>query len=434
LKNRIKVVSLFSQNSPEEFIVEEITYQGLVLEVGKKIEGVGDSPTGSSDFTSFVLQKREWNTVQAINEVSRQLNSSYKRFSFAGTKDRNAVTVQLCSAFKLPPEKLLSVKVKDVQINGAWPSSEQVKLGDLLGNRFTITLTKENCGVEGLSSEKMFEKAAGMNFLVPNYFGKQRFGSLRGNSHEVGKLIVQGKLKEACMNFLCFTDEGEKKVATDARKKLGESKLEASDFKEAMNYFPRYLKFERTVIWHLSKIPTDFGGALRKLPRQLQLLFVHAFQSRLFNETLEERMKDQGECSRFELAEGAFVCPANGFGFPHLNSMKTVKKVSKEELNETGKLLEEKKVFELGKVIGWESEVSVEEERILEREGVKKEDFKVKSMPELNARGNFRPFFVPLKDFSATQAEGDGRGINVILKFSLPAGSYATVAVEELLK
>lgn len=133
--------------SPNEFIVEEITTRGIILELNKE-KNLGEKEDAflEKNFTHFILQKKQWNTAHALKAIAGFLHISSKRFNSAGMKDRNSTSTQLCSVFAVDPQKLLEVKVKDLQINGAWKAREKVKLGDLLGNCFTITLTKENTG------------------------------------------------------------------------------------------------------------------------------------------------------------------------------------------------------------------------------------------------------------------------------------------------
>ncbi|MBI5229373.1 tRNA pseudouridine(13) synthase TruD [Candidatus Micrarchaeota archaeon] len=400
--------------APEEFIVEEITKEGLVLELDKQIEKEGDGNLEKDYFTHFILQKREWNTLQALSAISRALHIGAKRLNFAGTKDRNAITTQLCSAFAVPSEKILSLKIKDIQINGAWKEKEKVRLGDLLGNRFTITLSKENCG-KNVEAEKIKKNASKNNYCIPNYFGQQRFGSMRGNSHLIGKLMLQGKYEEAVLNFLCFP--GDDKLGAEARKQLEKEK----DFAAALGYFPRHLKYERTILGQLAKNPRDFIGAFRKLPRTLQLIFIHAFQSFLFNELLKKRVEEK---RLFVGAIGDFYCNSDSYGFPEIDSAKAIEDYA--EATAVNERIQSGSCFLAGHLIGYETDLTQDEAFLLEREGIEKEAFRLKSMPELHSKGSLRPLFVPLKDFAVLFPSP------VKIGFSLPSGSYATVAIEEL--
>ncbi len=367
---------------PEEFVVEEITKEGVVLEIGKNFNlgAEGNSLLDKNYFLHFVLEKREWNTEQALRTIANFLHVKPSRFNYAGTKDRNALTTQLCSVFALPPERLLEVngKIKDLKINGAWKSGDKVRLGDLQGNRFTIILNEGNCGVKPDSIE-ILAKAKSSNFSFPNFFGLQRFGSLRKNTATVGQLLLKGDFQGAVWNYLAFS-EGEKDgESVSARKRLSEEK----DFTKAQEYFPRHLKYERILLEHLSKSPNDFVGALGKMPRHLVLMFVHALQSKLFNELLEERM-----------AEGNWN-------------------------------LEER-----GMLIGSDSVLGEKEKALLEKEGISQQSFSVKQMPFLSSKGSERGFFAEMDDFEVLEkSEG-----NVKAQFSLESGCYATVALSFLLQ
>ncbi len=413
---------------PEEFIVEEITRSGEVLEIGKNIRHENEQLKSTNHFFShFVLQKRLWTTSNAIREVAYRLHISAGRINYAGNKDRNALTTQLCSAFAVQPEALLSLNIKDIKINGAWLANSKVGLGDLAGNRFTITLTEGNIEKKPfakLSAKKIESRLKKQNFAIANYFGEQRFGSARKNTAIVGKLLMQGKFKEAVLNYLCFTDEGERdEGARHARMRLKKD----MNFREALHYFPHFLKAEKIILSHLANNPNDFLGAFRKLHRSLQLLFIHAYQSELFNKMLEKRAKGK------KLAKpqiGDYYCGIDSNLFP--DDENPIKIETKAKANQVGKLIKEKKAVLLGILIGYQTELGKEEEKILKKEGVRKEDFLMRSTPELSSKGALRPLFVFLKDFEVKE-EGEAGKRKIILHFSLPAGSYATVALKEII-
>ena len=59
----------------------------------------------------------------------------------------------------------------------------------------------------------------------------------------------------------------------------------------SLKEFPVQYKYERNILKILSKRPTNFHGALSAFPRRVLSLFVHAYQSWLFNRYLSERIK-----------------------------------------------------------------------------------------------------------------------------------------------
>ena len=435
----------FKPQAAEEFVVEEICSNGKVLEIeghfseadfqdSKKVRGA----EGRGKFAWFVLQKTNWNTPEALAELAARLRMARTRFDCAGNKDRTAISTQLCSCFAGDPAKLMDERnwPKDVKVLGAWRGWDKVKMGFLAGNRFTIALTKDNCGLEPEEALERIEKKIAEGHLekMPNFFGSQRFGSVRRNTAEVGELLLKGDWESAAMNYLSFSDENERdEESKEARQRLAQEK----DFKKALEYFPRHLKFERTILGHLAITPTDFAGALRKLPRSLELLFIHAFQAKLFNELLEKRVAE----GRLGEKTG-FSCPANALGFPDADTVKKSGGAAGE-----GKSGEEE--FVCANIIGYESDLTGEEEELLAVHGIEKTVFLLKGMPELSSKGALRPVEVPLKDFKVLEQPGSGNGPGagngpdagngseaghcLKIRFSLPSGAYATVAVDWLL-
>lgn len=382
------------RRSPEDFIVEEIMKDGTLLEINKKIQRDGEG-----DFTHFILQKRNWDTIQALKEIGRKLRCGIRRFSYAGMKDRNAVTTQLAAAFRVDRNALLSLKIKDIKINGAWGAKEKVRMGDLLGNRFAVNVT----GVSEDAEERARSIYRELGGLAPNYFGEQRFGSIRKNTHLVGKAIVSGNFKEAVWNYLTYIDENEREEGKEARRKLAEE----GDFRKALAYFPKYLRYERTLLSHLVSNPNDYVNALRKLPRGLSLMFVHAYQSYLFNKTLSRRIS-----SGIIFKEDDIVCGKDEFDFPKLDELRKGK---------------EEECLPVGRVIGYETKELAEEERaVLEEEGISEKSFLIKSIPELSSKGTYRPLFISIRNLTFSQ-QGDA----LSFRFLLPSGSYATSVLRE---
>src|SRR3970040_1538835 len=65
----------------EDFVVEEIP--------------ADIPPSTEGSYTVAKLRSRNWETNRLVREIARRLRISRKRISFAGTKDRRAVTTQL---------------------------------------------------------------------------------------------------------------------------------------------------------------------------------------------------------------------------------------------------------------------------------------------------------------------------------------------------
>ncbi len=383
---------------PEDFVVEEITGKGVTLERDRRYSAsdLGENEVPEGRFTTFVLQKRQWNTVQAVTSIAKALDHGKKSAGYAGTKDRNAVTVQLASVFGATPDQVMALRIKDLAINGAWRSNG-VEMGSNIGNAFRIAIS--DAGKPENAGETIDE----LNGKMPNYFDRQRFGS-RLNNAKIGLEIMRGNFENATMLFLTDTTGERNQDAVEARKRLARER----EFGDALAYFPRYLKNERYVLQHLGGNGRDYAGALRKLPRGISLMFIHAVQSLLFNLEVENRIEER-------YFESGIWCRSNFYGFP-----------------ESGVPIPEKSDFPLAPLIGYETKeehMSDNGRESLEGLELTKDSFKIKGMPELSMRGAFRPIIAPVKSLSAG-VDGD----RLLLSFSIPSGSYATVMANEITK
>jgi tRNA pseudouridine13 synthase len=270
-----------------------------------------------------------------------------------------------------------------------------VRLGQLLGNRFSIKVVSPLSTKPEATVKKIFKQTNG-RFL--NYFGEQRFGSSRRNTHLVGEKLLRGVYEDAAMLYLS-DHEGEHNAQTkSARQELAET----SNFSNALKHFPKHLRLERTMLAWLALHPNDFVAAFRKLPRSILLLFIHAFQSHIFNTLLSQRAKENA----FEPETGEYLCGENSYGFPDIDKR-----------TETGGFL-------CMKLVGFQSELSERESALLGCTGVAQEDFRMRSIPEISSKGTYRTAFAPLKDFSFDVDT---------FHFTLPSGSYATTALREFI-
>jgi len=56
---------------------------------------------------------------------------------------------------------------------------------------------------------------------------------------------------------------------------------------------PPVFWYEKKMLFHLAKYPKDYAGALRKIPKKILTLYVHAYQSHLFNEGLKQAIHEK---------------------------------------------------------------------------------------------------------------------------------------------
>lgn len=381
---------------PEDFIVREITGNGIALELQKSYSGkdLNEEEVTDGRFCTFVLEKRNWNTINALLTIAKRLGHGRKSIGYSGIKDRNALTVQLASIFGADPEALMHTRIKDITINGAWRSNG-IQMGSNLGNAFSIRIT----GIENNDVEQTIGELGGR---MPNYFDAQRFGS-RLNNAAIGLCLMEGRFEDAVMEFLVGTENENNNDAVAAKNRLRQE----LDFKNALDYFPRYLKAERNVISALAR-EKNYANAIRSIPRGISLLFIHAVESYIFNAELESRLTAGDLASKINLG-------SNMIGFPDAKT-----------LSDNG--------FPAAPLIGYKTDpsaISSYAEEAMEKLGITKESFMIKSMPELSMKGDLRALLAPFKDFSFADEQG---GSSINLNFSLPPGSYATIFVNEITK
>jgi len=374
---------------PEDFIVEEIGVDGTVYEIGKHIE----KPDIGDKFLHFILQKNDWSSDRAIKFLSKRLRSKQSRYNYAGTKDRRALTTQLVSGFAIKKENMERLKLKDIEINGMWYANEKVKIGNLLGNRFTLKLSDVTGDVSVIND--IYEQ---LNCKIPNYFGEQRFGTVRKNTHIVGLHMLNNDYESAVKEYLTNIEGENHETASQARTQLKED----WDYAKAYNNFPKHLRIERILLNWLMTHENDYVNAIRKLPRNISLLFVHAFQSYLFNLELSDRLK----AKQFEPLHNETTCGIDSYGFPNID----VKGDN----------------FTCMNIIGYESTLNDFEQKMLDKFGLTTDNFRLNSLPELSSKGTKKIMRTPLINFLFDKD-------NNVFKFDLPSGCYATSVLREFI-
>lgn len=309
---------------PEDFIVEEVS--SIV-------------PSNVGSYKYFVLKKRNYTTLDAIQKIADLLRLDIKHFGFAGNKDKVAVTKQLISVTGISKDKVENIKLRDIELRFVGLGESPICLGDLIGNKFTITVRNIDTG------PKIIER-------FPNFFGEQRFST---NNVEIGKALIKRDFKHSVELIVKGKGRFEEKVR-------------------------RYIRDKRS----------DYIGALRKIPKKVLKMYMHAYQSFLWNKIAEEYISSYNGIN--------VKLPIPGFGTE----------------------VDDKNVKEVLY-------------RILNLEKIDLRNFILKEIPELSAEGGERELYVKIKDFFVTTLEDDefNRGKKkCVVKFFLPKGSYATVAIK----
>jgi tRNA pseudouridine13 synthase len=415
---------------PEDFVVEEVLVDGSHAKIFST-----ENPSqivSRGRYLRCILVKRNWDTLLAVKRIAEQLGIDQDRIQIAGIKDAKAATAQHIAISRLTPEQLQKLKIKDITIVPKNYSNEILNSNSLLGNRFQITIRAIGHSVS-TTQKKMHSIYEELSTLggMPNFFGHQRFGTIRSITHQVGKALVLGDLEEAALTFLAQPSPHEHLESREARQQLKGER----DWKKALQYFPRKLHYERLMLQHLSRRKGDYSGAFRKLPIKLRRLFIQAYQSYLFNRFLSRRMKKGISLNEPQIGDYLIKVDSQGLPtgeFTQLTSLANVidPPLFKGRIHLAIPLIGFKQPLSSGA----QGEI---ERKILETEQVTRQNFLVSCMPELRAPGELRPIIARITDFSINDILDDSGSIakrKVTLSFMLNRSSYATVLLREFMK
>ena len=398
------------RNQYEDFYVEEIP------EV---------IPEGEGPNVYVWIEKLGRTTLDVVLDIARDLHISRKRMGFAGMKDKKALTRQwICIANMDSEEQLNQVKALDGTIYKTdflkvVRGRKKLRMGQLKGNKFRI-LIRDLDDIE--KSADVAEEVLGQLEVtgVPNYFGWQRFGKPRTNTHLVGRALVENDLKKAVGTYIGNPSEDESEENQLARKAYDEGNLE-----ESLNLMGKGMRYEKMMIKELIRdskkgelTDKSYMNALHALPKPLQRMFVHAYQSYLFNEAVSNRV----EMGINKYVEGDIIIDME----EHIVRDKTPDEfqelIDNFQANPTCPLYGTKVPYAGGKV-------GEMEENVLKKYDLEKSDFEVPKMPRLGSHGLRRSMRFQVWDTSAVAVD-DG----VLCEFSINKGSYATAVLREIMK
>jgi tRNA pseudouridine13 synthase len=296
-------------------------------------EITGVEPVKKGSFSLWWMKKEDISTMEAVRMIAKKLRVRERFIGYAGAKDKTAVTKQLISVPRIPRQRIEKLNFDRISLEFYGYSENPVSLGDHAGNRFEII-------VRNLDDIPKIKAAK-----IKNYFGEQRFSK---DNAEIGRLIIK------------------------------------KDFRKAAEMMAEN---QKSVKEYLQDNETDSVGALRRIPLRLLKLYIHAYQSYIWNKAAE-KIDDVAEL------------PIIGFDTE----------------------IKDKKIKNII-------------EAIMEEEGLTYRDFIIKGIPEISAEGGRRELYVKPSSFETGEKEEDelNKGKHKIrLRFFLPKGSYATEVIKQI--
>jgi tRNA pseudouridine13 synthase len=324
---------------PEDFVVKEIPDKTF-----NKVNG---------KYLIYKLIKKNRNTEDCIQFIAKKLKLPRKFFGFAGTKDKHAITEQYISIFNIQNIKNKILEIKDFEnfsLEFFGFLDNPLSLGDLKGNYFEITIRNISQEISIINPK----------FIV-NYFDEQRFSEL---NKEIGKAIIK------------------------------------KDFNNAVQLLKQQNQVNDELLKTFNNDPIKI---LRHIPKKTLNLFIHAYQSFLFNEVCKEIIKQQNINHK-----EADYCLGKLFF-----------------------LINDYKNFKIP-LIGFGSEINSHQEiifSILAKEKITQRDFIIKSIPELSSFGAERDFIARVDNFNYSF---DKENKLLKLMFELQKGAYATIVLKKI--
>ena len=156
------------------------------------IENLGFEPEGQGEHVFLYIRKKGENTDWVARQLANFAQISPKDVSYAGKKDRHAVTEQWFCV-KFPIKRNLNWKLfggDSIEVLKSVRHPRKLRLGTLQGNRFKIRL-RQVTDMRDLQQRAQVVSRLG----VPNYFGEQRFGQNFAN-FDKGIALLKGEFQE----------------------------------------------------------------------------------------------------------------------------------------------------------------------------------------------------------------------------------------------
>ncbi len=407
----------------EDFIVEEVLLDGQVVPTSitnKPLPKIMGKP---GPWTWLIIEKRGVDAITLLLILSKKLGINLRDISFGGFKDALAITSQIISIRGVSSSSIPNELGNGVKILGTYTMDKPFTTGDIWGNEFTIRIrgidTSRKGNIDCIISQIL---ARGL----PSYYGYQRFGLKRPNSHIIGKYIVLGDFEGAVNELLAHGYPMEPPKIREAREFIAKT----GDYTKALELIPKGYRYypERVILRHLSSNPGDYVNALRKLPHELLMIYVEAYQSYLFNLALSERISRGLPINK--AVSGDIVVLLDEYGLP----TKHVIHVTEPMINSVNELIMKGRAVPAAHLIGYttkplpgpQGDIELE---ILKKEGIDPGLFRVRSIPKLSIKGGYRPLYVRPLILSTSVVNNE---LNIV--FRLPRGNYATVLLRELIK
>jgi len=377
----------------EDFVVEEVPLY---------------PPSGEGEHVMFRVRKAGVSSFEAVRRIAKRLDIPEREVGYAGLKDARAETAQWMTVRGFAPEAIRDLRVRDLAIDSVERHGNKLRIGHLRGNRFRLRVRE--------AGPDAHERArAILDLLVrrgaPNYFGEQRFG-VREDSHLYGEAILRKDYPLFVRLLLGGSSERERDpLRIEARRLFNEGKVE-----EAYAAMPIRYRTEKKALHALLRF-RDEERAYFSIPLRMRQMFVSSYQSWLFNRILARRLDSLDRVVEGDVA----YLHRNGAVFRVEDAAREEPRCRAFEISPSAPLFGSDALLA-------EKEPGRIEREVLEEARMTPEQWEVGG--GLSLHGMRRSLRLPLRD-TAFEAEAPGQ---FVVEFFLPAGSFATSVMAEILK
>ncbi|KAJ2002502.1 multisubstrate pseudouridine synthase 7 [Coemansia thaxteri] len=408
----------------------------------------------AGDFCYFVMQKENLDTMDVLSQIARALRASPRTFGMAGTKDKRGITVQQCSAYRVDHRRLIGVSrgLRGARLGNYSYAPRELRLGDLSGNRFEIVLRHVQRATEQ-SLRPVLDAIRATGFI--NYYGMQRFGTQAVSSHAVGVAVLKADWL-AATDLILRPRPGDRKEVRRAREVWQETR----DARAALALLPqRAALAEHAVLQAFARSgkASDAAGAFAAVPRNLRLMYVHAYQSFVWNSAASQRLARHGIAGP---VVGDLAIKAAAFGEPQLEESSRV-----EPTLVTAQNIAQFSIYDVVLPLpGWavtypEHDIKGVYVSLMKQDGLSPFGLGKHPLKEYKLAGAYRHLLIRPRDFEfewmrynddalpLARSDSDaiegkhvpesidfGSHVALKLKFDLPSSAYATMLLRELMR
>ena len=392
---------------PEDFVVEERTRLSL-------------APRGR--FAIYRVRKRGVTTLRMRAQMARALGVPQSAVVVPALKDKNAMAVQHVAVRGTGPARLTGDGFV-AEFLGCSP--RPLTPADVVANRFTIVL-RDLTAQEAVHIRERLTQVA--RFGLPNYFDQQRFGSLAPGEDHIGKRILQRDAEGALRAYLAQPFVGDpapvRKFKAFAADHWGdwdalfEAAPRPSNFRSVLTYLRDHPTGGSTALTtgDSTELTTHYRKALNLITRRLLSLYLAAYQSLLWNRIAAR-----------------YLTARLGEAIAHIEIADERRPLYRElpahfDRDLAIPLPNHRAVYA-------DPEVEAIVSEVLKEEGLALNDLKARILKRAYLSKGKRTLWLFPEDPSASPPDPDDRFLGrskLIVVFTLPRGSYATLVIKAL--